>query len=77
MGDYWLDGANTLRQDGYDVFHLRMSYVVARRFELYARLMNLTDRLYAAQAFEGFGDIDRLLSPGEYRSLYAGIRAKL
>ncbi len=76
MGDYWLDGANTVRQDGYDVFHLRASYVMARRIELYGRLMNVTDALYAAQAFEGFGDIDRLLNPGEYRTFYAGVRVR-
>jgi hypothetical protein len=50
--------------------------VVARRFEIFGRLMNVFDRLYAAQAFQGFGDIPRVLSPGEYRTFYGGVSAR-
>jgi outer membrane receptor protein involved in Fe transport len=77
MSGYWLDPTNTKRFDGHNVFHLRGSYVVARRTELFARLMNVTDKLYAAQAFDGFGDIPWLASAGEYRTLYAGVRVKM
>lgn len=76
LSDYWLDPANTLRQDGYDVLHLRASYVIGRRFEVFGRLINAFDRLYAAQAFQGFGDIPRLLSPAEYRTFYGGVVAR-
>jgi iron complex outermembrane recepter protein len=76
MSDYWLDPQNTLRQDGYDVLHLRGSYVVAGRYEIYARLMNVFDTLYAAQAFFGDSRVPRYLSPGEYRTLYAGVSAR-
>lgn len=77
MSSYWLDPGNTLRFDGYDVFHLRASYVVARRAELFVRVMNLTDRTYSTQSFVGFGDVPWNANPGEYRSLYAGVQARL
>ena len=73
LSDYWLDPRTTRRQDGYDIFHLRGSYVIARRYELYARVMNLFDKLYAAQGFLGDQFVDRYLSPGEYRTVYAGM----
>jgi iron complex outermembrane recepter protein len=76
MSAYWLDPANTLRQDGYNVFHLRASYMVARHYELFARVINLFDRLYAEQGFLGDQYAPRYLSPGEYRTVYAGISAR-
>ena len=77
MSGYWLDPANTIRFDGYNIFHLRGSYVVARRVELFARLMNLTDETYSVQSFVGFGDIPWNANPGEYRALYLGAQARL
>lgn len=74
MGGYWLDPQNTLRQTGYDVFHLRGSYVVKRHYEVFARVINLFDRLYAEQGFLGDQYAPRYLSPGEYRTAYAGVR---
>lgn len=76
LGGYWLDPRNTLRQGGYDVFHLRASYLVAGRYELFARVMNLFDELYAAQAFLGDATVERYASPGEYRTAYAGVSAR-
>jgi outer membrane receptor protein involved in Fe transport len=76
LSDYWLDPLNTVRFDGYDVFHLRGSYMIGRRFELYARLMNIFDELYAAQAFMGDTFEPWYASPGEYRTLYAGVSAR-
>lgn len=76
MGDYWLDTANTVRQEGYDVFHLRASVPIARRFEAGLRVANVFDRLYAAQGFLGFGAVPRRLNPGEYRTVYASVSAR-
>ena len=47
--------------------------MIARRYELYARFMNLFDTLYAAQGFLGDQFVDRYLGPGEYRTVYAGM----
>ncbi|MPZ18754.1 MAG: TonB-dependent receptor plug domain-containing protein [Luteitalea sp.] len=76
MSGYWVDRANTKWQEGYDVFHLRVSAPVTRRIELFGRLINITDRLYATQVFDGFGDIDRFYNPEQPRALYAGMRAR-
>jgi iron complex outermembrane receptor protein len=76
IGDYWLDPQNTLRQDGYDVFNLRGSYVLARRYELYVRVINLFDTLYAAQGFFGDTRVERYLSPGEYRTVFGGVSVR-
>jgi iron complex outermembrane recepter protein len=72
---YWADPANTKWQDGYRILHLRASAPVTQRVEVFGRLINVTDRLYATQVFDGWGDIDRFYNPGEPRSLYAGVRA--
>ncbi len=76
LGDYWLDTANTVRQEGYDVFHLRATVPVGRRLEAGLRVANLFDRLHAAQGFLGFGPVPRLLNPGEYRTVYASLTAR-
>jgi outer membrane receptor protein involved in Fe transport len=77
MGTYWLDPANTTTFDGYHVFNVRASYILARRAELYVRAINLTDKLYAIQAFQGFGSIPWVAAAGQYRTLYMGMRAQL
>lgn len=71
MSGYWVDQANTKWEPGYAVVHLRGSHVV-RGVEIFARLMNVSDRLHAAQAFDGWGSVDRYYSPGEPRTLYLG-----
>jgi len=73
LSDYWLDPQNTLRQAGYNVFHLRGSYLVKRHYETFARVINLFDRLYAEQGFLGDKYAPRYLSPGEYRTVYVGL----
>lgn len=77
MSDYLLDPGSTFRVDGYNIFHLRASYVVARRVELYARAMNFTDQTYSVQSFTGYGTIPWTATPGEYRSFYAGAQMRL
>jgi outer membrane receptor protein involved in Fe transport len=77
MSSYWLDPDNTQRFEGYHVFNLRASYVLLRRAELYLRVINLTDKLYAAQAFQGFGSIPWVASAGPYRGLFVGVRTQL
>lgn len=78
MSGYWVDrGTNQKWEDGYGVLHLRGSVGVHERLELFGRLMNVTDRLYAGQVFDGFGTIDRLYNPGEQRTMYLGLRGRL
>ena len=77
MSGYWIDrGTNEKWEDGYGVIHLRGSVGVSERLELFGRLMNVTDKLYAGQVFDGFGNIDRLYNPGEPRTIYLGLRGR-
>jgi hypothetical protein len=42
---------------------------------MFARVINLFNRPYAEQGFLGDQYAPRYLSPGEYRTAYAGVRA--
>lgn len=71
LGSYWMDAANTERYDGHDLYNLRMNYPMAKKLELYARVMNLTDVRYATEASVSRGA--REFAPGLPRTFYAGI----
>lgn len=77
LGDYWMDQANTHKYDGHSVYNLRADYPVGKSLELYARVMNLTDRRYAtAAAYRAatFGSPERFeYAPGLERTLYVGL----
>lgn len=73
MGSYRMDQANTPGQkyDGHDLFSLRGNYYVTPGWELYGRVMNLTDRRYAeAAAYTASG---REFAPGMPRTAYVGL----
>jgi vitamin B12 transporter len=64
VGASFDNAANTRRVEGYDVVDLRVSYPLTERFELQARVENLTNEKYET--------IFRYGTPG--RSSYAGVR---
>lgn len=74
LGAYWMDNANTERYDGHNLFNLRANYPFSQRFELYARIMNLTDKRYATAAALSSGAPQ--YAPGAPRTFYAGLTAK-
>jgi iron complex outermembrane receptor protein len=74
LGSYRMDQANTPGQkyDGHDLFHLRGNYYLSREWEVYGRLMNLTDRRYAeAAAYSATNG--REFAPGMPRTAYVGV----
>lgn len=77
LGNYWMDQANTHKYDGHSVYNLRADYPVGKSLELYARVMNLTDRRYATAAAyraAAFGSPERFeYAPGLERTLYVGL----
>lgn len=77
LGEYWMDQANTHKYDGHSVYNLRADYPVGKSLELYARVMNLTDRRYATAAAyraAAFGNPERFeYAPGLERTLYVGL----
>jgi iron complex outermembrane recepter protein len=72
MGKYRLDQANTAGQyyDGHDLFNLRASYFANKHWEIYGRLMNLTDRRYAEAA--SYRATGAEYAPGAPRTAFIG-----
>jgi len=82
LGSYWMDDANTHKYPGHDVLNLRGNLALSKTFQLFARLMNLTDERYATSsaykaAAPAFGRPEQFeYAPGMPRTLYAGIRSQ-
>ncbi len=74
LGSYWLDQANTEKYGGYETFNLRMNHQVTAEFNVYARVMNLTDEKYATAAALSRGNPE--FAPAMPRTFYAGIDFK-
>ncbi|MDH5472798.1 MAG: TonB-dependent receptor, partial [Gammaproteobacteria bacterium] len=70
MGKYWMDQSNTAKYDGHDFYNLRANYFVSTAFEVYARVMNVTDERYAEAASNGE------YAPGMPRTVYGGVTYK-
>ena len=71
LGDYWMDNENTHKYNGHNLLNLRANYNVDKKLEIYGRVMNLTDRLYATNASFSYGKAE--YAPGMARAIYLGI----
>ncbi|MDX2507756.1 MAG: TonB-dependent receptor [Gammaproteobacteria bacterium] len=74
LGSYWMDQANTEKYGGYDAFNLRINHQVTAEFNVYARVMNLTDEKYATAATLSRGNPE--FAPAMPRTIYAGVDFK-
>ncbi|MDA8165011.1 MAG: TonB-dependent receptor [Desulfobacteraceae bacterium] len=72
LGSYWMDDANTQSYSGYDIFNIRASYYLSKQLEVYARVINITDKLYAEEATKSATG-PGLYSPGQPRTCFAGV----
>jgi outer membrane receptor protein involved in Fe transport len=75
LGRYWMDDANTEQYGGHDLFNLRASYNISKGWELYAKAINMFDRLYAERASKS-GSSDAQFAPGSPRIFFAGLTYK-
>jgi len=79
LGSYWMDDANTYKYNGHDLLNLRGTFHISKQFDLFARIINLTDERYATMAAYSptvFGNPEKFeYAPGMPRTYYAGIRA--
>lgn len=76
LGDYWLEAGNSAtygKYPGHDVFNLRVSQSVSKGVNVFARLMNLTDRRYADSA--SVSSSTPVFSPALPRAIYVGLDA--
>jgi iron complex outermembrane receptor protein len=69
---YFMDSANTARNDKYAVLSVRAGYDL-RRATLYFEAANLTDRLYSGSV-QVDNALGRFFEPSAGRSLHAGLR---
>lgn len=74
LGDYWMDQSNTGKYDGHDIYNLRLNHRVDKQLNIFARIINLSDELYATAASISRGNSE--YAPGAPRTLYAGVDYK-
>ena len=72
LGKYWLDDANTEKYSGHNLFNFRVSYKTSKLLEIYARVINITDKLYAERASKSGTDAAQF-APGQPLTFFAGI----
>ena len=75
VGSYWLDDANTARYAGHDVANVKMRYELNNHINVFARVNNITDRLYAESASISFGS--ERYTPAAPRQAFIGFEYKL
>lgn len=71
VGSYYMDDENTKKYDGYDIFNFKAQYKVKKNFKIFAKVYNITDKLYAETANIAYGR--ERYRPGMPRTIYAGI----
>lgn len=72
LGNYWLDDGNTEKYSGHDIFNLRVAYRFTRQWEAQAKLLNITDTLYAERASKSGSSLAQY-APGQPETLFAGV----
>ncbi|TAL26757.1 MAG: TonB-dependent receptor, partial [Nitrospirae bacterium] len=75
LGKYWMNDANTETYKGHDLFNVRVSYSISKQWELYAKVINIADKLYAERASKSGSD-PALFAPGQPRTFFAGLNYK-
>jgi len=76
VGSYWLDDTNENgRYAGHDVANLKLRYEATKELAVFARVINITDRLYAETASYSFGNEN--YTPAAPRQVFVGFEYKL
>lgn len=72
QGHQYINASNTLVYEGYALWNLRASMNINDHWQIYANLLNATDRLYA-ESVTSFGT-NQSYTPGKPRTLYIGTK---
>jgi len=75
VGSSWMDDDNNKRYHGHDVANIKLRYQLNSQLSLHARLINVTDSLYAESATINYGS--ERYTPGAPRQAYIGFDFKL
>jgi len=79
IGEYWMDDANSAdpetgldrTYDGYSIVNLKARYQLNQQVSFHARILNLTDKVYAQEGEYRYGR--NSWSPGAPRTAYIGM----
>jgi len=74
VDSWWMDDANKYEYDGYDLWNLKFSYNLNESVDLYAKIDNLTDEVYAERATYSWGK--EKYTPGGPRQFYLGVETR-
>jgi iron complex outermembrane receptor protein len=75
VSSYWLDNENTGRYAGHDLGNIKLRYQFNDQVNVFARVMNITDEIYAESASVNFGS--ERYTPGAPRQAFVGLEYKL
>lgn len=74
VSSYYQNQINTIKYDGYDIFHVRLGYKF-KGIEVYTNIMNITDVLYSTSVSRGNNATDRsTYTPAAPRTFVFGIQ---
>ena len=76
IGKYFTDETNTNEYSGHDLYNVRFNHRVNDSFELYGRVINLTDELYSTYTSNQVGSSAIQYRPGLPRTAYIGLRMR-
>lgn len=74
IGGWWMDDANTKKDNGYNIVNLRAIYVITEQLSVNAKVLNVADREYVSQSDIAWGR--EQFTPGAPRLAFAGIDYK-
>ncbi len=73
-GSYWLDDGNSRKYDGHDIWNLKLSYESSDNIDVYAKLNNIADDIYAENATYAWGK--EKYTPGSPRQIFVGLETR-
>jgi outer membrane receptor protein involved in Fe transport len=77
IGAYWLEASNSPafgKYPGHDLLNVRANYAATKTIDLFARVMNATDKRFADSA--SVSSNTPVFSPGLPRAFYSGVEVK-
>lgn len=73
-GSYWLDDRNTRKYDGHDIWNLKFAYKATDSIDIYAKVNNIADDIYAENARYAWGK--EKYTPGAPRQFFVGVETR-
>jgi outer membrane receptor protein involved in Fe transport len=74
LGIYYTDETNSQKYSGHNLFNFRANYDLNKKFQIYGKIMNITNKLYSTYSSNQVGDDDIQYRPGLPRSFFMGVK---